>query len=100
VKYFLLLFQFNLAVRDLPEVLVEAKKAMCLEGVDSRLTLCVEISLRTVEGDTMILETWNLGKNLLYFCISWSTITKELRLLQVFFVKNKLTSLNSTEIKL
>ncbi|KAK6628896.1 hypothetical protein RUM43_002713 [Polyplax serrata] len=52
---------FNLAVRDLPEVLAEAKKALCGEVVTSRMPLCVEISLRTVEGDTMMLETWCLG---------------------------------------
>ncbi|XP_075229468.1 autophagy-related 13 isoform X2 [Lycorma delicatula] len=47
---------FNLAIRDLPDVLAEAKKAMY--SGNSRLPVCVEISLRTVEGDTMILETW------------------------------------------
>lgn len=52
---------FNLAVRDLPEVLAEAKKALCGEVVTARMPLCVEISLRTVEGDTMMLETWCLG---------------------------------------
>lgn len=58
--YFFL--QFNLAVRDVPEVVAEAKKALCGEVVTSRMPLCVEISLRTFEGDTMILETWCLGK--------------------------------------
>lgn len=52
---------FNLAIRDLPEVLAEAKRALCGEVVTARLPLCVEISLRTVEGDTMMLETWCLG---------------------------------------
>ncbi|XP_022195091.1 autophagy-related protein 13 homolog isoform X2 [Nilaparvata lugens] len=47
---------FNLAIRDLPDVLAEAKKAMW--SGSCRLPVCVEISLRTVEGDTMILETW------------------------------------------
>ncbi|XP_014243452.1 autophagy-related protein 13 homolog isoform X2 [Cimex lectularius] len=50
---------FNLAIKDLPEVLAEAKSAMYNGG--SRLPLCVEISLRTVEGDMMILETWCVG---------------------------------------
>lgn len=54
-------WQFNLAIRDLPEVLAEAKRALCGEVVTARLPLCVEISLRTVEGDTMMLETWCLG---------------------------------------
>ncbi|PSN40375.1 Autophagy-related protein 13 [Blattella germanica] len=52
---------FNLAIRDLPEVLAEAKKALCGEVVTAKLPLCVEISLKTVEGDSMMLETWCLG---------------------------------------
>lgn len=52
---------FNLAIQDLPEVLTEAKRALCGEIVTSRIPLCVEISLRTIEGDTMVLETWSLG---------------------------------------
>ncbi|XP_073974243.1 autophagy-related 13 isoform X1 [Rhodnius prolixus] len=50
---------FNLAIKDLPDVLAQAKSAMYNGG--SRLPLCVEISLRTVEGDMMILETWCVG---------------------------------------
>lgn len=53
------MLQFNLAIRDLPDVLAEAKKAMY--SGSSRLPVCVEISLRTVEGDTMILETWSIA---------------------------------------
>lgn len=52
---------FNLAIPDLPEVLAEAKRALCEEIVSSTIPLCIEISLRTVEGDTMVLETWSLG---------------------------------------
>ncbi|XP_011312103.1 autophagy-related protein 13 homolog isoform X2 [Fopius arisanus] len=52
---------FNLAVPDLPEVLAEAKRVLCAEIVSSAIPLCIEISLRTVEGDTMVLETWSLG---------------------------------------
>ncbi|KAK4877724.1 hypothetical protein RN001_010230 [Aquatica leii] len=52
---------FNLAVPDLPEVLAEAKKAYNEDSVLSKLPLCVEISLRTVEGDQMVLESWCLG---------------------------------------
>ncbi|KAG7204849.1 hypothetical protein KM043_005251 [Ampulex compressa] len=52
---------FNLAIHDLPEVLAEAKRALCGEIVNSTIPLCIEISLRTVEGDTMVLETWSLG---------------------------------------
>lgn len=52
---------FNLAIHDLPEVLAEAKRALYGEIVNSSIPLCIEISLRTVEGDTMVLETWSLG---------------------------------------
>lgn len=52
---------FNLAIHDLPEVLIEAKKTLCCEIVNSTIPLCIEISLKTVEGDTMVLETWSLG---------------------------------------
>nr|CAD7204087.1 unnamed protein product [Timema douglasi] len=52
---------FNLAVKDLPDVQAEAKRALYGEVVSARVPLCVEISLRTTEGDTMMLETWCLG---------------------------------------
>ncbi|BET00404.1 Autophagy-related protein 13 [Nesidiocoris tenuis] len=50
---------FNLAIKDLPEVLAEAKSAMNKGG--PRLPLCVEIFLKTAEGDTMVLENWAVG---------------------------------------
>nr|CAD7459084.1 unnamed protein product [Timema tahoe] len=53
--------KFNLAVKDLPDVQAEAKKALYGKVVSARVPLCVEISLRTTEGDTMMLETWCLG---------------------------------------
>ncbi|XP_063239954.1 autophagy-related protein 13 homolog isoform X2 [Bacillus rossius redtenbacheri] len=46
---------------DLPEVLAEAKKALCGELASSKLPLCVEISLRTADDELMMLETWCLG---------------------------------------
>ncbi|XP_051169959.1 autophagy-related protein 13 homolog isoform X2 [Leptopilina boulardi] len=52
---------FNLAIQDLPEVLSEAKRVLCSDIISSTIPLCIEISLRTVEGDTMVLETWTLG---------------------------------------
>ncbi|XP_019697934.1 autophagy-related protein 13 isoform X3 [Harpegnathos saltator] len=52
---------FNLAIKELPEVLADAKRALCGEIVSSTVPLCIEISLKTVEGDTMVLETWSLG---------------------------------------
>lgn len=42
-------------------MLTEAKRVLCGEVATARLPLCVEISLKTVEGDTMMLETWCLG---------------------------------------
>lgn len=59
--YQFLCFQFNIAVPDLPEVLADAKKALNDEVALARLPLCVEISLRTTEGDVMVLEQWCLG---------------------------------------
>ncbi|KAG5882661.1 hypothetical protein JTB14_024470 [Gonioctena quinquepunctata] len=52
---------FNLNINDLPEVLAEAKRVLNGEILSAHLPLCVEISLRTAEGDQMILETWCLG---------------------------------------
>ncbi|XP_050502123.1 autophagy-related protein 13 homolog isoform X2 [Diabrotica virgifera virgifera] len=52
---------FNLNISDLPEVLAETKRVLNGEILSSNLPLCVEISLRTVEGDHMVLENWCLG---------------------------------------
>jgi len=53
---------FNLGIEDIPEVLIETKKAMngkiLFPGTPP---LCVEISLRTVEGDSLVLENWSLS---------------------------------------
>lgn len=54
---------FNIVVQDHPDVLDETKRALSLKPGDSilqRLPLCVEISLKTTEGDQMILEVWSL----------------------------------------
>ncbi|XP_039492705.1 autophagy-related protein 13 homolog [Drosophila santomea] len=54
---------FNIAVQDHPEVLDETKRALNLktgESILQRLPLCVEISLKTTEGDQMVLEVWSL----------------------------------------
>ena len=50
-----------MAIEDLPEVLSETKKVIASDLISSTIPLCIEISLRTVEGDTMVLETWTLG---------------------------------------
>lgn len=55
---------FNIAIIDQPDVLAETKKVLQIsqhESIVTRLPLCVEISLQTVEGDNMILEVWSLS---------------------------------------
>ncbi|XP_074651230.1 autophagy-related protein 13-like [Tubulanus polymorphus] len=54
---------FNLAIRDIPEVLGETKKALASQLINTTQSICVEISLKTADGDTMVLETWSLGMN-------------------------------------
>ncbi|XP_030749325.1 autophagy-related protein 13 homolog isoform X2 [Sitophilus oryzae] len=50
---------FNLNINDLPEVVIEAKKVLNSELLLTRkFPFCIEISLRTAEGDNMVLETW------------------------------------------
>ncbi|XP_011212570.1 autophagy-related protein 13 homolog [Bactrocera dorsalis] len=54
---------FNIVIQDHPDIYSETKRALSLEPGQSilkRLPLCVEISLRTVEGDQMVLEVWSL----------------------------------------
>lgn len=50
-----------MAIQDLPDVLGEAKRAISEDTITATIPLCIEISLRTVEGDSMVLETWCLG---------------------------------------
>lgn len=59
---------FNIAITDqqsLLDVLVETKKVLQEgsqhESIVNRLPLCVEISLQTAEGGSMILEFWTLS---------------------------------------
>ncbi|XP_050301791.1 autophagy-related protein 13 homolog isoform X2 [Anthonomus grandis grandis] len=50
---------FNLNISDLPEVVIEAKKVLNSELLlTKKFPFCIEISLRTAEGDNMVLETW------------------------------------------
>lgn len=56
---------FNLAIKELPEISADAKRALCGEIVSSAVPLCIEISLKTVEGDKMV---WRLGASA--FCQS------------------------------
>ncbi|RZC43268.1 autophagy-related protein 13 -like protein, partial [Asbolus verrucosus] len=52
---------FNLHINDLPDVLAETRKALNGEIISTCIPLCVEISLRTSEGDQMVLESWCLS---------------------------------------
>lgn len=59
--------QFNISIDDYPEVVEDTKRALNLVSGDSivqRFPLSIEISLRTTEGDSMILEVWSLGLSL------------------------------------
>lgn len=63
-EFFFHSFQFNIAIQDQPDVLLEAKRVLAPvsgESVTTKLPLCVEISLETVEGDKMTLELWSLS---------------------------------------
>lgn len=57
-------FQFNISIDDYPEIVEDTKRALNLVSGDSiiqRFPLSIEISLRTTEGDSMVLEVWSLG---------------------------------------
>ncbi|XP_061183637.1 autophagy-related protein 13-like [Saccostrea echinata] len=54
---------FNLAIKDVQEVHAETKKALAGQTALLSQNVCVEISLKTSEGDSMILETWYIGLN-------------------------------------
>ncbi|XP_051994759.1 autophagy-related protein 13 isoform X1 [Xyrauchen texanus] len=54
---------FNLAIKDITEVTHEAKKALAGQLPGLGRSMCVEISLKTSEGDSMELETWCLEMN-------------------------------------
>lgn len=58
---------FNIVIEDYPDVYAETKQALNLssgESILNRLPVCVEISLRTVDGDQMVLEVWSLDLQL------------------------------------
>jgi len=52
---------YNLAIRDIPEVTSETKKSMSGQLPSPGRPLVVEISLKTVEGDSLVLEWWRLA---------------------------------------
>lgn len=54
---------FNIVIQDHPDVYAETKTALNLvqgESILQRLPISIEISLKTVEGDQMILEVWSI----------------------------------------
>jgi len=52
---------FNLAIKDVPEVMSETKKALGGAIPAPAVPLCVEISLKTADGDSLVLEWWRLA---------------------------------------
>ncbi|XP_073245941.1 autophagy-related protein 13-like isoform X2 [Porites lutea] len=54
---------FNLAINDHPDVAAEVKKVTSGRLPSKESPMCVEISLKTNEGESMVLETWCLGMN-------------------------------------
>ncbi|XP_055324779.1 autophagy-related protein 13 homolog [Sitodiplosis mosellana] len=57
---------FNITIDDEPESLAQTKQVIETksgESILTRLPLCVEISLKTADNDTMILEVWSLSCN-------------------------------------
>lgn len=56
-----MILQFNLAIKDIPDVHAEAKRALSSEQPLLGENVCVEISLKTCEGTTMVLESWYLS---------------------------------------
>lgn len=57
----LCLIQFNIAITDNNEVQAESKKVLATQTSTLAQKVCVEISLRTAEGDTMVLELWYIS---------------------------------------
>jgi len=52
---------FNLAVKDNVEVMTETKRALGGQVPSPGLPLVCEISLKTAEGDSLVLELWRLA---------------------------------------
>lgn len=52
---------FNLVITDNSEVQSEAKKILSGQSTTLGQNVCIEISLRTAEGDTMVLEMWSIS---------------------------------------
>nr|CAB3224174.1 autophagy-related protein 13-like [Phallusia mammillata] len=52
---------FNLAIKDYPEILKEVKAAMANGNPSTGRSLVIEISLRTSDADSLVLEVWSIG---------------------------------------
>lgn len=63
VSIFLFFFsQFNLALRELVDIEREARRViMNVSNSDTKWSLCIEIFVKTDDGDVMTLETWNIS---------------------------------------
>lgn len=57
------LFQFNLAIEDHDEIQAKAKDAYSKVHLLKGFNICIEILLKTSDGDTLVLETWHLNMN-------------------------------------
>ncbi|GFY67417.1 autophagy-related protein 13 homolog [Trichonephila inaurata madagascariensis] len=51
---------FGIAIEDNPDIQIKAKEAYSNINPLQEFSVCVETLLKTAEGDTLILETWNL----------------------------------------
>ncbi|XP_050038584.1 autophagy-related protein 13 isoform X3 [Dermacentor andersoni] len=55
-------WQFNLDIPDLPEIQTRVNEAMAGQIPEpGGPSLCTQISLQTVDGDTLVLEVWHLS---------------------------------------
>ncbi|KAK3100057.1 hypothetical protein FSP39_014027 [Pinctada imbricata] len=54
---------FNIAIKDIPDVHAATKKALLGQTSLLSQNVCAEISLKTSEGSSMVLETWYIGLN-------------------------------------
>ena len=63
---FLFILQFNLAIKDYPEVQREAKAALSNGNPKPGRSLVVEISLRTSDSESLMLEVWSIGMTTRY----------------------------------
>ena len=56
-----LVFQFNLAIKDYPDIDREANAAISKGLPNSNSSYVIEISLRTSDADALVLEVWSIA---------------------------------------